>query len=201
MTIFLDHRIIRLLKQPPLRLEGICISDYHRLEEIYLDFENSPEKQELILWAEDHGKLKKHFFSLFKILKAAGGVVGNETGEILFIFRRGRWDLPKGKIERISEHRSETPAQAALREVAEETGLTHLTIVRKLHPTFHIYDHRNTRILKKTQWYKMLAPGNQRIRPQTEEDISEIKWFPAGDLHIPLGNTYASLKGLITEIF
>ena len=37
---------------------------------------------------------------MFKVVEAAGGVVSNKNGEILFIRRMGKWDLPKGKIEK-----------------------------------------------------------------------------------------------------
>lgn len=56
------------------------------------------------------------------IILAAGGVVARQTAaarEFLVIHRRryGDWCLPKGKL-----HAGETPEQAALREVREETG-------------------------------------------------------------------------------
>ena len=39
------------------------------------------------------------FKSSFKYIIAAGGVVYNSNDEILVIFRNGKWDLPKGKLE------------------------------------------------------------------------------------------------------
>src|SRR5690606_16124356 len=53
-----------------------------------------------------------------KIIKAAGGLVKNGEGDYLFIFRLGKWDLPKGKVESHEKMR-----EAAVREVEEECGL------------------------------------------------------------------------------
>jgi 8-oxo-dGTP pyrophosphatase MutT (NUDIX family) len=52
------------------------------------------------------------------IIKAGGGIVVNEQNEVLLIYRRGKWDLPKGKLDD-----GETIEECALREVKEETGL------------------------------------------------------------------------------
>ena len=48
----------------------------------------------------------------------AGGLILNQYNEVLFIFRKNLWDLPKGKVEFY-----ETLEKAALREVIEETGV------------------------------------------------------------------------------
>ncbi|QQS63451.1 MAG: NUDIX domain-containing protein [Chitinophagaceae bacterium] len=67
------------------------------------------------------------FFRNFKIVEAAGGIVQNENKEILFIYRRNKWDLPKGKIEK-----KELPENAAAREIEEETGIKTFILKRKL---------------------------------------------------------------------
>lgn len=58
-----------------------------------------------------------------RVIVAAGVVVVDDAGRVLLVQRghepsRGRWSLPGGKVEA-----GETPAEAAAREVAEETGL------------------------------------------------------------------------------
>ena len=58
------------------------------------------------------------------IIKAGGGLVKNEKGEVLFMFRKGKWDLPKGKLDP-----GETMDACAVREVMEETGVSGLSIV------------------------------------------------------------------------
>ena len=73
----------------------------------------------------DH--LKKAVWKKFEIVKAAGGLVLNENKELLFIFRRGKWDLPKGKLDE-----GETIEQCAIREVAEETGVKNISLNKEL---------------------------------------------------------------------
>ncbi len=57
------------------------------------------------------------------LILAAGGLVLNEKGEVLFMFRKGKWDLPKGKLDP-----GETMDACALREVMEETGLVQVEL-------------------------------------------------------------------------
>ncbi len=139
--------------------------------------------------------IDKHFedfISLFWYLEAAGGVVRNQSNHRLFIFRFGRWDLPKGKIEK-----GESPREAALREVSEETGLPEQEILAELPSTYHIYEHKGKKVLKRTYWYSMYYNGSSQPVPQTEEGITEARWFNPEDFKTVTNNTYASLLGLI----
>jgi len=137
----------------------------------------------------------KAFNNMFTRIEAAGGIVRSLENEYLFIRRLGKWDLPKGKL-----HKKETANTGAIREVTEETGLTGLSITEKLPSTFHIYtDRKGKEVLKETFWFEMTCERNQILIPQTEEDITEVRWFTADELHIPLHNTYASLKNLLEQ--
>src|ERR1041385_2734909 len=49
---------------------------------------------------ENLDDLKKAVFKKFTLIIAAGGLVLNEKDELLIIFRRGKWDLPKGKVDK-----------------------------------------------------------------------------------------------------
>ena len=130
---------------------------------------------------------------MFSRIEAAGGIVRNRKKEYLFIKRLGVWDLPKGKL-----HKREPVQDGALREVTEETGLTNLAIAKQLPSTYHIYtDRKGREILKETYWFEMMSYEDQLLVPQLEEDITEVKWFTAGVLDIPLQNTYASLRQLL----
>ena len=135
--------------------------------------EKDSELKELVLLTNDVKQLKKDFFSVFKIVPAAGGLVLNDKGQILMIFRRGHWDLPKGKIEA-----GETKKEAAVREVQEETGLINITLLKKLVTTYHIYRGRNSdrRIIKPSFWYLMFS-SDRKLIPQTKEDIEKAKWI------------------------
>jgi 8-oxo-dGTP pyrophosphatase MutT (NUDIX family) len=136
---------------------------------------------------------------LFSLLPAAGGIVHRDDA-FLFIFRRGKWDLPKGKIEP-----DESPEMAAVREVSEETGLTSLFVDRKYPSTWHIYQSKyrgseGTWILKETKWFSMQVTEDQPLVPETEEDIEKVRWFSHDSLGEVLANTWQSLNGLIGKI-
>jgi len=132
------------------------------------------------------------FISLFWYVEAAGGMVYNTRDERLFIYRFGKWDLPKGKIER-----GESRSAAAIREVQEETGLIEVTIDKELDSTFHIFDHKGKKVLKRTYWYKMNYTGSANPKPQTEEEITQAVWCSESDMNMVRNNTYASLRDLI----
>ena len=130
-----------------------------------------PEVHAGVFLNADLEALKKEFWKKFKIVKAAGGLVVNEENKILMIFRRGKWDLPKGKLDK-----GETLEQCAVREVEEETGLTNITLQSPLIITYHTYHEGSKFVLKESYWYNMKVSGIQNLTPQTEEDISAIKW-------------------------
>lgn len=135
----------------------------------------------------------EHFRSQFVEIPAAGGLVRNSEGALLFIKRLGVWDLPKGKIEK-----KETPELAAIREVEEECGLSGLQVINQLESTFHIYrspylPYPNNLVLKETKWFLMNYSGNEIPVPQVEEDIQEVVWFSIADLDRVYSNTYSSL--------
>lgn len=141
-------------------------------------------------------KLKKDFFKHFSLIEAAGGIVQNVNKELLFIFRRGKWDLPKGKMEKY-----ESPETCAHREIKEETGVNKLTLKHKIGDTFHVYQEFGKHYLKMSHWYYFICSGKQLLRPQQEEDIMEAKWISTKDIKKPLSNTYSIIKDIISEFF
>lgn len=149
-----------------------------------------------VLWHTDLEKLKKAFFKHFKLIEAAGGIVQNEKKEILFIYRLNKWDLPKGKVEK-----GEDIETCAMREVSEETGVTGLTVKNKTGETYHTYDAYGKHFLKISHWYNITCAGVQKLVPQTEEDITEIKWINTRHLKEPLANTYPSIKDILAKFF
>jgi 8-oxo-dGTP pyrophosphatase MutT (NUDIX family) len=137
------------------------------------------------------------FQSLFISVPAAGGIV-RKKNTILFIFRNGKWDLPKGKIDR-----GESAQQAALREVEEECGISGHTIVKKLSSTFHIYKSPYKKtfgkwIFKETFWYEMNYTGEENGTPELNEGITRVEWFEKNKLATVLENTYENLKEIIS---
>ncbi|MEA5109392.1 hypothetical protein SDC9_08794 [bioreactor metagenome] len=171
----------------------VLINSRNDLKEAVNNFLKSPLSQQLTIY--NIGNIKKlldDFISLFWYLEASGGIVRNPEGERLFIYRFGRWDLPKGKIEK-----REAPAEAAVREVTEETGISGQTITAELPSSYHLYDHKGKKVLKRTYWFAMDYCGNAIPVPQLEEDITEAAWFHKNDINVILGNTYASLHEVI----
>ncbi len=137
----------------------------------YVDtMEKSPKFHSVTLHYHDLDQLWADFQTQFQLIEAAGGVVENPSGDVLVIFRRGSWDLPKGKIDD-----GETPEVAAVREINEETGLMNITLGAPITETYHTYDIKGKRILKKTYWYKMTSTDTS-LTPQTEEDIEKAEW-------------------------
>jgi 8-oxo-dGTP pyrophosphatase MutT (NUDIX family) len=122
------------------------------------------------------------------LLLAAGGLVENEKGEILFMFRRGKWDLPKGKLDP-----GETLEECALREVEEETGVGQLELKKFLLQTLHEYEELGKVIEKKTHWFHMLTTSHQSLIPQAEEDITDLRWIAPVNFEIVLRNTYPAI--------
>ncbi len=150
-----------------------------------------PDYESGIIYHEDLQELKNHFLDQFVLIKAGGGIVRNENGEILFILRKGKWDLPKGKLDA-----GETIEDCAVREVKEETGLTDVTLGKPAGITYHSYVEKGTRMLKESHWFEMTSSSAQTLIPQTEEDISEIKWVVEEDIEEYLKNSYATIESL-----
>ncbi len=113
-----------------------------------------------------------------EIVIAGGGIVTNEHDELLLIFRRGSWDMAKGKIEL-----NERIIDGAMREVEEETGVKIESVNEKPCTTYHAYKLKGRNCLKETSWFQMKAkPGQNKLTPQTEEDIEEVRWVKKSDL-------------------
>ena len=160
----------------------------------YIDMaEKRNQVQEVILVAPGLSELKADFFSRFKVIEAAGGLVTNDQNQILVIYRRGSWDLPKGKIDN-----GESISEAALREVKEETGLSEITLGDRIHVSYHTYRHpKHGRVLKPTYWFHM-STTQLELTPQTEEDIEEIMWITKDEfLDKYRSETYQSILDVI----
>lgn len=138
-----------------------------------------------------------NFAGKYVLVEAAGGVVKNNKNEILIIYRKKRWDLPKGKLEY-----NESPEAGAIREVKEECGIKKIVLGKFLLKTFHTYTEKNKFILKKTYWYTMSANENEELIPQIEEDIEEVKWMNKEKIYNKVfPKTYASIEEVLVNYF
>lgn len=153
-------------------------------------------KKQVIILSKNEAEVKEYIFKKFTCIEAAGGIVQNENKELLFIFRKGKWDLPKGKLEK-----NETPEVCAAREIEEETGVRNLTLKHKIGETYHIYEENKVQILKTSHWFYFTSTGKQRTAPQIEEDIAEVKWIHTRNIKEPVANTYQNIKDILTEFF
>jgi 8-oxo-dGTP pyrophosphatase MutT (NUDIX family) len=184
-----DKEIDEILHHP----EAVFIDEFdkHAVNSLLHEIKKPDFHSGVILHA-NLDELKKAFWKDFTIIKAAGRLVKNEKGEYLFIFRRGSWDLPKGKLDK-----GETLEQCAIREMQEETGLVDITLKEALCTTYHTYDEFGKHILKESYWYHMEADSNGTLIPQTEEDITEIVWMNAGSIKKILPLAYPSIREVI----
>lgn len=132
----------------------------------------------------------------YKPVYAAGGIIQNDKKELLLIFRRGKWDLPKGKIDA-----GESSEEAAVRECHEETGIEGLKLKKKVGTTYHLYQEKGKKLMKVTEWFYFNVASGQQLTPQESEDITEIKWFPTKDIAQPMKNTFANIHRILSEFF
>jgi ADP-ribose pyrophosphatase YjhB (NUDIX family) len=126
-------------------------------------------------------------------ITAAGGLVFNSKNEVLFIYRRKKWDLPKGKLDP-----GESIEECALREVKEETGVQSLVIQHHLLTTYHLYL-EDSMVFKTTYWYKMTSDDLILI-PQEAEGIKKALWIHLNNIQFQLNNTYESIQDLFRII-
>lgn len=150
-------------------------------------FENKIHKA--ILYHPDEQEILSTLMGKIPVEKAAGGLVYNPKGEILFIYRNRKWDLPKGGIEK-----KERKRDAAIREVEEETGVDKLEITDKLETTYHIFKRNGKFKLKVTYWYKMYTTFGGKTKPQLEEGIEKAVWIRPEDVSELLENSYENIK-------
>ncbi len=151
-----------------------------------------PQHHAGVFFHEDLDKLFKAFRKHFDIITAAGGVVRNDREDVLMIFRRGKWDLPKGKLDK-----GETIEACAVREVEEETGVKNTSLVGPLTTTYHVYDEFGKHILKESHWFTMKSPGVQKLVPQQEEQITAIEWANDARIDELLKNSYSLVKNML----
>jgi 8-oxo-dGTP pyrophosphatase MutT (NUDIX family) len=188
--VFSDKSLIHINESAK---NNIPIRDVDRVKS-FKHFEELTIKGQIQFVSSDPEKIFKNLFQDFDEITAAGGLVIN-SARILLIKRFGFWDLPKGKLEK-----GEEPSSCALREVQEECGLSNeLKIVKEMSPSYHVYEHENNSILKKTIWFQMASSFSEKLIPQLEEDIVECRWVPIGEIDNYLGSTYPLIGALLND--
>ena len=149
-----------------------------------------------VFFHKDLSQLKDAFFKKFTLIKAAGGFVTNENNEVLMMFRRGKWDLPKGKMDK-----KESFEDCAIRETEEETGLKKIKLISPLITTYHTYHEGSKYVLKETRWFTMKVSGEQKLIPQATEQITKLEWVGKNDLKKHLQNSFPLVNDVLEAGF
>jgi len=157
-------------------------------------FQTTTQVENVFVSGSNLQSMLDEFSCMYRLIVASGGLVENSKGELLFIFRYGKWDLPKGKLEK-----NEKIKDAALREVSEETGITNIKLSNHIVDTYHTYKIGNELVLKKAHWFKMIYSGDQPLIPQQSEDITMAKWFPKNHLDEIMSNTYDTIREVLNS--
>ena len=130
--------------------------------------------------------------AMYRSIDAAGGIATDEADDVLMIFRRGKWDLPKGKLDA-----GEDIEECALREVSEETGLQDPVLGNKICDTYHIYSQNNEQFLKRTAWYMMKGSSANKLMPQKEENILDARWVSRKDVPPLAALSYEAVREVL----
>lgn len=188
------------------KTEGEVEDFLHRPNTIFLDELNTPSIKTMlyelaqpefyagVLLHKNVEEALAAFKSHLHVIVAAGGLVYTEQNEVLLIFRKGKWDLPKGKLDEGEELEA-----CALREIEEETGANGLAIDKPLLITYHTYFEGEKHILKESHWYLIKSAKKTPLKPQTEEDIEKCEWVPAEKLGSYMSNMHASIIDVIQK--
>jgi ADP-ribose pyrophosphatase YjhB (NUDIX family) len=186
--VFIEEKVIYFTNEEMLDLpkyEGLEPENFQALKESLVE----PVYQFV---SPNPKSAMKYFFLSFKKIKAAGGIVKSDDQQ-LFIKRNGKWDIPKGKIEK-----GEKPRETAIREIQEECGLKGvLTIESKLMKTYHCFFMYEQSVLKKTTWFILNYEGSNEVEAQAEEGITEVVWLKKNQLSKVKKNTYSSVRDVL----
>ncbi len=184
--------------------EGVTVlpwSNVQKLQEQITLLQTTEEAGFWVFLHQSARQLEKILFSDYKIIKAAGGIVMSKKGLLLMIFRKGKWDLPKGKIDK-----GERVKHTALREIREETGIGSLKIQRQLlflnrrqDALYHTYEDNGKKILKETYWFKMISNDSGPLTPQQAEGIERAEWCSPQKVRENLQNSYPSIHEVISQ--
>ena len=163
------------------------------IEKLVINMYNNKIKKCYLYYPDEKVILKK-LKEKIPVQRAAGGLVYNKKGQVLFIFRNGKWDLPKGGKEK-----REKMKLTAMREVEEETGVDNLIITKRLQKTYHIFKRNGVYKLKITQWYEMKTDFQGIPVGQLEEGIEKVAWLNPEQIQEAMKNSYENIKLILQE--
>lgn len=191
-TIFVNDKPIILTTEVGLEtnFRNYLLDTVH-IGKLIMDLNNTALEGARLI-GDKESKLLKKFLKKLPNVIAGGGKVVNNKGEILFIYRNDKWDLPKGKTEG-----RESIEETSLREVEEETKVTGLKIVKPLDTTYHIFKRNGRHRIKVTYWFEMSTDYNGKLEPQQEEGITKVEWLNPTQTMEAMENSYANIRLLV----
>ncbi len=145
--------------------------------------------EEAFIYHPNHEEILKKFTKRIPLMVAAGGVVTNQEGKVLFIYRNDKWDLPKGKLDK-----GESIEVCAIREVMEETGVQDLRIENFLQTTYHVFKNNGVDTLKEVHWFAMKSYYNGKLKGEKKEGIKKVKWKGPKKIQQALENSYVNIR-------
>jgi 8-oxo-dGTP pyrophosphatase MutT (NUDIX family) len=191
--IYINQKVILLTESEPQNLDRYQKIDRQDFDlQIVYNWVLAHDKDLFYVLCANAKAFLKDIKQNVGVIEAAGGLVKNEYKDLLFIYRNDKWDLPKGKIEK-----GETPKEASVREVEEECNIEVAKRGSKICKTYHTYIYKDEVVLKKTHWYKMKAVGQDKLKPQKEEGITDVRWFKPNDIDAILANTFPSILDVL----
>ena len=193
--IYINEKVILLTESEPKKAQNYKQIDAAAfdLKILYTWVLNHQSKFFYVLCDDAKAFLKTVAKSVL-LIRAAGGLVKNENNAYLFIYRNDKWDLPKGKIEK-----QEGTKEAAVREVEEECGIKVSKLDERICKTYHSYIYKGEVVLKKTYWFNMRAKGQNNLKPQKEEGITDVRWFKKEDIGPIVENTFPSIMDVLVK--
>jgi 8-oxo-dGTP pyrophosphatase MutT (NUDIX family) len=200
--VYLAHKHGSAELEPQGNGDDVLITDNTRtafLQELVYRLNHGKPYQTVYVLAKNPKSLLKRFMKFYKLVNAGGGVVLNKNNDVLLIFRRGVWDLPKGKADG-----RESKRRTAVREVKEETGVKKLRVEGPvlLYPsrqtcTYHTYKENDAFMLKATYWFLMRSKSDEPLEPQESEEIFQAEWVPREEVEERLANSYPLLREVL----
>ena len=188
-NVFVNKKLLRIDKKSDSNFDlEVNYSGEDQLEGLISELEEG-KMNSVLLISDDIAKVLNDFKKISEVRVASGGKVVNVKGEVLFIYRDGVWDLPKGFVEI-----GESLEEGAKREVEEETGVSKLKIISKLTTTYHTYRYKGKLVLKVSHWFNMKSDCSRELTPQLEEGITQAKWLDEVEVNEALENTWQNIK-------
>lgn len=192
--VFVNKKEIILTTDVPQKIKAKVLSLQSITLKKIIRIVRTSKVETLYLVHQNPKKLLPLFKEKLPVVVAAGGVVQNKEGKLLFIYRKKRWDLPKGKVEK-----GESLEEGALREVMEETGVKKLKVGDLAGVTYHIFKRRNRYQLKESHWFFISSKHEGELVPEAKEDITKAVWKGKKKTIKALEKTYPNIAHLFDE--